>query len=141
MCNMEIMHYSVERGYGDAKSIHYHNCFTRNDAADEPDFEFMSDEECERWRKCWEPLVDIIDFTFLYIPASVAAGVFLDHEEIDLRECLVQQYMTRLPESIARQVNENYYGKGNPGTYLPIEQVNEDTPCGHYWCNGWWVKD
>lgn len=141
MYNMEIIHYTIERGFGDTKSLHYLNCFTTNDVALEPDFDFMSEEECEEWRRSGEPLVDIIDYNFLFIPASEFAEVVHDDEELSVRETLVTQYITRLPESMARQVNDNYYGKGNPGTYLPIEQVNEDTPCGDYWCNGWWVKD
>lgn len=133
---MDVMHYTIERDFAyDTKSLHYLNCFVSNDAADEPDFEFMNEGERTAWLNDKDGLVDIIDFTFLFIPLAEVPVIARNHEELSMRESSVKQYIARLPESMAQELNENYYGEGKPGTYLPIERVTNDTPCGEYWCN------
>lgn len=41
-------------------------------------------------------------------------------------------YLGDLTKAEAIETCVNYFG-GQPGTYLRITDVNEDTPCGNYW--------
>lgn len=130
---MDVMHYSIEDVDGE-KVVHYLNFFASSSEA--PDD--MTPEELATWERSGEGVTDMVDLTFLYIPADKVAGLL---DELGDLESGVQQYMSRVPDSKALEVHVNYYGRNNPGEYLPIDMVDEHTPYGHYWCDGYWFNE
>lgn len=85
---------------------------------------YWTSDEAETNYRCAE-------WTFFYIPmnklkALIEVDWFCEYvdERID--------YLGDLTEEDALEACECYFD-GKPGTYLHIADVNEKTPCGHYW--------
>ena len=125
------MTYTVE-DVGNEKVVHY-LAFFADSGASEPDD--MTEEEMIDWSTSYDGVVQMVEFTFLYIPAAEVASKL---NELPEMESLAKQYTKNITESKAWEIFLNYYGVDNKGEYLPIEDVNEDTPYGCYWCNGYW---
>ena len=123
---MDRMFYTIEE-YEGRKCFHYEG-FACSGYEDEPN----------------EDNTRLIDLTWLFIPVEEMATITCD--EIDELEADVQQYIfDGLTDVGIKRMVANYFcdenGNYSPGKYLPFREVNEDTPCGNYWCNGWWMED
>ena len=131
---MDIMTYTVE-DVDNEKVVHYLGFFA-DSGASEPDD--MTEEESIEWSSNPEGVVQKVELTFLYVPAAKIADRL---DELPEMESLVAQYTENVSESKAWTAFSNYYGVNNSGTFLPIEDVNENTPYGCYWCNGYWCNE
>lgn len=131
---MDIMTYTIE-DMDNEKVVHYLGFFA-DSGASEPDD--MTEEESIEWSSNPEGVVQVVELTFLYIPAAEVASRL---NELPEMESLVKQYTKNITESKAWENLFNFYGTNNRGEYLPIEKVNEDTPYGCYWSCGYWCNE
>ncbi len=53
--------------------------------------------------------------------------------ELDAAQCAVTHYWEELADEGIKDFVAGYYD-GEPGEHLPLNEVNEDTPAGNYWC-------
>jgi len=53
--------------------------------------------------------------------------------ELDAAQCAVTHYWEELADEGIRDFVNEYYD-GEPGTHLPLNEVNEETKEGTYWC-------
>ena len=131
---MDIMTYTVE-DVDNEKVVHY-LAFFADSGASEPDD--MTEEEMIDWSTSLDGVVQVVELTFLYIPASEVASRL---NELPEMESFVTQYTKNVTESKAWEIFVNFYGADNKGEYLPIEKVNEGTPYGCYWSYGYWCNE
>ena len=81
-----------------------------------------------------------VDLTFAYIPIDKAATI--DDDELSRIEEGVTQYPQDNDPDEAEEIFANYFGDPEgSGEHLPFREVTQDTPCGCYWCEGWWAED
>ncbi len=112
---MDRYFYSVEVDENDKKYIHMSGNIYYNDGS-------SNETDCFR----------IAEWTFLYIPLEELAELLND---IDVFwEYLNEKvaYLGNLTEDEAVDMCQVYFN-GEPGKWLNIKHVNEDTPCGDYW--------
>lgn len=109
---MDRYFYSVELDVDGNKVIHLSSNVYWNDDETEMDY------RCAEW-------------TFFYIPINklmelISNDRFYDYvdENID--------YLCDITKVSAIEICSHYFD-GEPGTYLHITDVNEETPCGNYW--------
>jgi len=100
----DIDYYSIEE-FEDGKFIHY-SSFSYVYEPDDDDIP--------------ETAIMQHELTFCYIPISDYCK-----DGLDIAQERVQQYTTIIPFDLV---------KDDPGEYLPLKDVTEDTPCGDYWC-------
>ena len=79
-----------------------------------------------------------VGVTGIYLTPSEAAAI--TPEKLDLLEVAVTQYPSDLlTDEEAEEYAFEYFFCGDHGEYLHLHDVTEDTPCGMYWCEGWWT--
>lgn len=110
---MDRYFYSVELDDDGDKIIHMSGNVYLNDV-----------DETETNYRCAE-------WTWLYIEIDelkemIEKGWFYEYL------CERVAYLGDHTEAEAIEICEHYFG-GKPGDYLHIADVNEETPCGHYW--------
>ena len=109
---MDRYFYSVEMD-DDNKVVHMFGNIYYNDAS---------------WR---EACFDITEWTGLYLTIDELKALLEDDEFFDFVNSRVD-YAGLLNEEEAIEACQVYFN-GEPGTWLNIKHVNEDTPCGDYW--------
>ena len=73
----------------------------------------------------------IAEWTFLYIPIDELKELIKNDRFYEYANERVD-YLDDVSEVEALKVCDQYFD-GNPGTYLHVQEVNEDTPCGDYY--------
>ena len=125
----DYMFYGVEE-YDGEKCVHY-LIFTVENGECPDDY---TDEEYEA---SGETSIDVVELTGMYISLDdlrrLRDGGYRDY--FDLREAETQQYMFRYIEHLGIK----YIGELDEAEHLRITDVDESTPCGEYWCEGWWT--
>lgn len=111
---MDRYFYSIELATNGEKIIHWSGNVYYNDGA--------TDDKKYR----------LAEWTFYYISMRATRGLikndtFWEHVNEDVN------YLTDITEQQAIDICNTYWD-GKPGEYLHIKNVNEDTPCGDYWC-------
>ena len=71
------------------------------------------------------------EWTFFYIPIEKLKKLIKNNRFYDYIDENMN-YMCDITKTSAMELCSNYFD-GNPGAYLRIEDVNEETPCGNYW--------
>ena len=120
--NFERGFYTIEM-HPEGKLLHYEGFSSYSG-------ECPDDMDESEWAKLADGSVDFVYPCGVYIP--VKDGV--DFEELALLTEQHTQYSERVLESEAVGYINEFYEEGTSGTYLPMEKVNADTPCGNYWC-------
>ena len=115
-------YYTIEQ-WNDGKKLHYLGfSYNSNECPD--------DMSVEEWLVTDEGSVDFVYPCGVYLPTKNG----IDMEELATQTELSHQYMERITESEAESYFNEFFEDDKPGTYLPMEKVNADTPCGDYWC-------
>lgn len=77
-----------------------------------------------------EGMVDVVELCWAYLPATTVADDLDAIRDVEERS---KQYARTIDEDEADRLAVDYYGNDG-GTYMPIAEVSENTPCGNYWC-------
>jgi hypothetical protein len=110
---MDRYFYSVELDEKDNKVVHMSGNVYFNDA----------DSTETNYR--------IAEWTFFYIPTNWLKELMKYDQFYDYIYAKVN-YLGDLTEEQAIETCARYFG-GEPGVYLHITDVDEETPCGNYW--------
>ena len=115
-------YYTIEKWDG-VKKLHYlgFSCYSG---------ECPDDMSMEEWKNTDDGSVDFVYPCWVLL--DIKNGV--DMDELTAQTDTAYQYMERILESEATSYINEFFEGGKPGTYLPMEEVNADTPCGDYWC-------
>ena len=112
--------YVIEDDNG-RKCIHYEAfSYIYEDVVDDDDLEWVKGKYPTAAIDNDTFFVRTHELTFCYVPVSEYS-----RERLDLEQGEVQQYIDLTPLELAEDF---------PGEYLPLREVNEDTPYGIYWC-------
>lgn len=126
---IERCFYTVEEE-GGKKYVHYSTDILQN--GEYPD-SVVDREAYEEFDNYDGTSYDITDYTWLFFEV----GTWSDKDEFDEmfyeKSPLVQQYMSRVYDTEAAKYIKDVLEHGE-WVELKVWEVNEDTPCGCYWC-------